>query len=57
MKCVCGYEIIKDIEVLQLKFIHLGSVAGTIENESYYYEQYACPKCGTVKIAPNLKRM
>jgi hypothetical protein len=54
MKCVCGYERIKEDAqgkgVGSLNFIHLGTVTGVTERESNFYEKYACPKCGTLKI-------
>lgn len=55
MKCVCKYEYERDIgnehfDKGDRPFIFMGSVMGVVDNETYYYEQYACPHCGTIKI-------
>jgi predicted RNA-binding Zn-ribbon protein involved in translation (DUF1610 family) len=42
MKCAaCGYEG---------EFSYIGDVYNVSLNPSKYYELYACPECGTVRI-------
>lgn len=56
MKCICGYEIIEDIKVLQNPFkvihvyVHDSQYMGVFHTDGKQTELYACPKCGTVKM-------